>query len=207
MRRGPLRLMLFDRTCTGKRLRPGLSHAWWAGSHVYRGLSRFDASHGVSCWEDGLEWLATTHPDREIAEIQYWGHGHWGELFVDRKGLTAEALLPTHPLHRKLEAIRERMVPEHLWWFRTCEAFGAVRGQEFARRFTDFFGGRAAGHTYIIGIWQSGLHSLRAGEVPTWSTQEGLSRGTAESPVEALWSRRREPNTIHFLNGKIPEGY
>lgn len=207
MRPGPLRLMLYDRTCTGKRMRPGLSHAWWAGSHLYRGLSRFDATHGVTSWEEGLEWLATVLPGRLIAEIQYWGHGHWGELFVARQGLTVEALRPAHPLHRHLEAIRERMIPDHLWWFRTCEAFGAARGHDFARRFTDFFGGRAAGHTYIIGVWQSGLHSLRAGEIPRWPVDEGLSRGTADCPVEALWSRRQAPNTIHFLSGRIPDGY
>lgn len=207
MRPRPLRLMLFDRTCTGSRLGPGLSHAWWGGGHLYRLMRRFDAWHGVTGWDEGLAWLATAGGDREIGEIQYWGHGKWGELFVAREGLTADALRPTHRLHRHLAAIRERLVPDHLWWFRTCEAFGAEPGQDFARRFTDFFGGRAAGHTYIIGLWQSGLHSLRAGDVPTWSTTEGLSRGTAATPVEALWSRRREPNTVHFLTGAIPDGY
>jgi hypothetical protein len=207
MRTAPLRLMIYDRTCTGRRMRPGLSHAWWAGSHLYRGLSRFDATHGITSWAEGLQWLATALPDRPIAEIQYWGHGHWGELFVAREGLTAEALRPGHRLHDHLAAIRERLVPDHLWWFRTCEAFGAAKGHDFARRFTDFFGGRAAGHTYIIGVWQSGLHSLRAGEIPQWPIEEGLSRGTAECPVEALWSRRRAPNTIHFLSGRIPEGF
>lgn len=207
MRSAPLRLMLFDRTCSGKRLRPGLSHAWWTGGHLYRMMRRFDAWHGTDTWDDGLAWLASVARDRPIAEIQYWGHGKWGELFVDRQGLGADALQPCHPLHRHLAAIRERLVPDHLWWFRTCEAFGAARGQDFARRFTDFFGGRAAGHTYIIGLWQSGLHSLRAGEVPTWPTGEGLSRGTPDAPLEALWSRRREPNTVHFLSGQIPDGY
>lgn len=207
MRAEPLRLMLFDRTCTGRSMRPGLSHAWWAGGHLYRGLRRFHAWHGVDDWQSGLEWLATALPDRPIAEIQYWGHGKWGELFVAREGLSADVLRPGHRLHSHMEAIRERLVPDHLWWFRTCEAFGAARGQEFARRFTDFFGGRAAGHTYIIGLWQSGLHTLRAGEAPTWPADEGLSRGTPEHPAEALWSRRREPNTIHFLSGTIPAGY
>lgn len=207
MRTAPLRLMLFDRTCTGPRMRPGLSHAWWTGGHLYRALRRFDAWHGVESWEDGLAWLASVHGERPITEIQYWGHGKWGELFVAREGLSAEALRPTHRLHRHLEAIRERLVPEHLLWFRTCEAFGAERGQDFARRVTDFFGGRAAGHTYIIGLWQSGLHCLRAGEAPTWPVTEGLAQGTPERPEAALWSARRHPNTIHFLNGRIPEGF
>jgi hypothetical protein len=207
MRAEPLRLMLFDRTCTGRRMRPGLSHAWWAGGHLYRGMRRFHASHGVDDWESGLQWLAGVHPDRPIAEIQYWGHGKWGAAFVAGEALDADALAPSGRLRPRLEGLRAQLAPDALVWFRTCETFGAARGQEFARRFTDFFGGRAAGHTYIIGLWQSGLHTLRAGDVPTWSVDEGLSRGTPEHPVEALWSRRREPNTIHFLSGTIPAGY
>lgn len=207
MRDEPLRLMLFDRTCRGGRASPGLSHAWWAGGHLYRGLRRFHAWQGVSTWEEGLRWLAEVHPGREVAEIQYWGHGKWGELFVAREGLSAAALRPGHRLHRHLEAIRERLAPDPLWWLRTCEAFGAGPGQDFARRFTDFFGGRAAGHTFIIGLWQSGLHCLRAGEAPTWPVTEGLAQGTPERPEAALWSARRHPNTIHFLNGRIPAGF
>lgn len=207
MREQPLRLMLYDRTCTGRRLRPGLSHAWWAGGHVYRGLRRFDAWYGCETWEEGLTWLARVQPTRPIGEVQYWGHGKWGELFVAREGLSDAALRPGHRLHDLLVEIRARSVAEPLWWFRTCEAFGARRGQDFARRFTDFFGGRAAGHTYIIGGWQSGLHSLRAGEVPGWSPEEGLSEGTADDPVKAEWSRRGAPNTIHFLSGSIPADY
>ena len=53
----------------------------------------------------------------------------------------------------------------------------------------------------------SGLHSLRAGEIPRWSADEGLSQGTAECPTQAHWSRKRAPNTIHCLTGQIPAGY
>ena len=87
------------------------------------------------------------------------------------------------------------------------ETFGAAPGHDFARRLTDFLGCRAAGHTYIIGGWQSGLHSLAPGEQPAWSPHEGLKLGPPEAPREALWSRRSAPNTIHFLSGKVPAGY
>lgn len=204
----PLRLMIYDRTCTGPRLRPGLSHAWSTGAVLYRRMQRLDATFGARTWGEALAWLAQVEPTRRIAEVQFWGHGKWGRAMIDRQSFDASALQPGHALHRDLAAVRERLSgPEALWWFRTCETFGARPGHDWARRLTDFLGCRAAGHTYIIGVWQSGLHSLRPGEAPTWSVEEGLKAGTTEDPKEAYWSRRREPNTIHCLSGQVPAGY
>jgi hypothetical protein len=209
MHAAPLRLMIYDRTCTGPRMRPGLSHAWMTGGLLYgHMLRRLHAWHGARTWAEALAWVAQLQPDRPIAEVQFWGHGKWGRAYIERDPLDGSALLPGHPLHASLCAIRERLVgPEALWWFRTCETFGAVPGQDFARRLTDFLGCRAAGHTYIIAGWQSGLHSLRPGEVPLWSVTEGLKAGSPEDPREALWSRRREPNTVHCLSGQVPAGF
>lgn len=205
----PLRLMIFDKTCTGPKLRPGLSHAWWTGGVLYgRLLRRLHAWHGAASWAEALAWVATVQPHRPIAELQFWGHGKWGRAYIGRDLLDAGALRSDHPHHAALAAIRERLVgPEALWWFRTCETFGAAPGQAFAQGLTDFLGCRAAGHTYIIGGWQSGLHSLRPGEVPTWSPLEGVKSGPPEDPREALWSGRRAPNTIHCLSGQVPAGY
>ena len=72
----PLRLMVFDRTCTTRGV--GLSTAWWAGSGLYRALGRLDATRGVGSWREAFHWLATYEASRPIAEIQYWGHGRWG---------------------------------------------------------------------------------------------------------------------------------
>lgn len=205
----PLRLMIYDRTCTGPRLRPGLSHAWMSGGLLYgHVMRRLDGWQGARSWAEALAWAAQVEPDRKIAELQFWGHGKWGCAFIERDRLDAEALVPGHPLHASLVALRERLVgPEALLWFRTCETFGALPGQDLARRLTDFMGCRAAGHTYIIGGWQSGLHSLGPGEAPGWSATEGLKAGTPAAPTEALWSRRRAPNTIHCLSGQVPAGY
>lgn len=209
MRAEPLRLMIYDKTCTGPRLRPGLSHAWGTGGALYgRLLRRLHAWRGASSWSEALGWLAAVQRDRPIAEVQYWGHGKWGRAVIDRESLDASALAPGHALHRDLTAVRERLVgPEALWWFRTCETFGAAPGHDWARRLTDFLGCRAAGHTYIIAGWQSGLHSLAPGAAPTWALDEGLKAGTIEAPREAFWSKRSAPNTIHCLSGRVPAGY
>lgn len=201
--------MVYDRTCTGRPLLPGLSHAWGSGAWLYRMLGRFDAHFGAATWAEALGWLAEVQAGRTIGEIQYWGHGKWGRALIDRKGLGIDALDPEHELHADLLRIRERLdrQGEPLWWFRTCELFGAEPGHAFAREWTRFFDCRAAGHTFIIGHWQSGLHSLRAGEDPSWSVHEGLADGTPEEPTKAHWSGVRRPNTISFLHGAIPSGF
>lgn len=204
-----LRLMVYDRTCRGRTGLPGLSHAWWAGAKLYRTLRRLDAHHGVGSWEEALEYLASFRPDQPLAEVQYWGHGKWGGARVGAQVLDRRVLDTTHPLHSRLAAVRDRMLPrgQAQWWFRTCETFGARPGQQLAIELAEFFDARVAGHTYIIGHLQSGLHTLAPGQRPTWSDQEGLLEGSPDEPRRARWSRLRAPNTITCLRGTIPAGY
>jgi hypothetical protein len=200
--------MVFDRTCRGRALLPGLSHVWGTGQHLYRALGRLDAAHGAASWGEALEWLAAHEAPAPIAEIQFWGHGRWGLARVGDEVLDARSLESGHPHRPALERIRQRLLPgaEGLWWFRTCETFGRAAGHDFARRWSDFLRCRTAGHTYVIGWWQSGLHSLLPGATPTWSPEEGLAPGR-EAPTIALPSRPGAPNTITCLHGTIPSGY
>jgi hypothetical protein len=203
----PLRLLVYDRTCVGMPV--GLSSAWATGAALYRALGRLDAVQGVGSWAEALEWLAACEPDRPISEIQYWGHGRWGRVLVDRDPLDVRSLSPSHPLHGKLEAVRQRLIPggEALVWLRTCEAFGAAAGLDFARRLADFFGSRVAGHTHIIGALQSGLHGLRPGHTPDWSPEEGIAEGSAENPLRALHSIPGRPRTITCFDGAVPPSW
>jgi hypothetical protein len=167
-----LKLMLFDRTCKGRGPMPGLSNVWGAGRHLYRALGRLDASYGASTWADALDWLADVSPGRPIAEIQFWGHGHWGNALIDRESLDVRALERGHEHHDRLVRVRERFLPgdRGLWWFRTCETFGTSAGHDFARRWSRFFGCRAAGHTYVIVFGASGCEG------------SALSRGRPRGP-------------------------
>ena len=204
----PLRLMIYDDTCRGRPMRPGLTHSWMAGALLYRGLGRLDRWRGVRNWEEALRWLATVEPARPIAEIQFWGHGKWGRANIDGQPLDIHALRPGHPLHEPLRVVRDRLTgPDALWWFRTCETFGCQPGHQFASAWTDFHGCRAAGHTFIIGPWQSGLHTLMPGQEPDWDPTEGLLEGSIEAPQRALWSGPRQPNTITCLHGAVPAGF
>ncbi len=204
-----LRLMVYDRNCRGRKARPGLSHAWWAGAKLYRSLGRLDAYRGVDSWEEALEWLAEYREQEPLAEVQYWGHGKWGSARVRDQHFDRSALEPGHALHSRLAAVRDRLLPgdQGLWWFRTCETFGARPGQRFADELSDFFDSRVAGHTFIIGHVQSGLHSILPGQRPEWSENEGLREGSPDEPKEAYWSRWRAPNTITCLRGDVPTGY
>jgi len=205
----PLRLMIYDRTCRGHPLLPGLSHAWGAGGLLYRGMGRIDACRGVESWDEAFAWIAEHEPNRPIAEVQYWGHGRWGAPRAGTQVLRQQSLVRSNPLRTGLDRVARRMLPgEHgLFWFRTCESFGARCGHDFAAAFADAIGCRAAGHTYIIALWQSGLHSLLPGDRPRWSADEGLVEGTADDPQRAAWSRARAPHTISFLHGRIPDGF
>lgn len=202
----PLRLVVYDRT---QRERPprALGLAWQAGTHLYRGLGRIDAAYGARSFDDAFDWLACHAPDRPIAELQFWGHGKWGRILIHGESLDRRALSPTHRLEFGLAAFRERLVPGALVWFRTCETLGANSGQDFARALGDYLGARIAGHTFVIGYFQSGLHTLAPGAAPDWLPAEGLSRGTPEAPEAALTSGPRQPNTVTCWDGRIPDGF
>jgi hypothetical protein len=208
-----LRLMVFDSTCVHPAARLGLTTTWQVGARLYGALGRIDAWRGVTSWTEALCWLAETHPGQPIAEVQYWGHGHFGSAVTaggkgPEKVLDARALVPGHVLHDDLLAVRERLSPKGLWWFRTCQTFGTERGHAFAQAFTAFLGRRAAGHTHIIGPWQSGLHSLLPGEAPTWSTAEGTTGElTPRGTPKAKWSTPWAPRTINCLDGAVPAGW
>lgn len=197
-----LRLLFYDDTCRTSRFGLGLTHSWIAGARFYGAMGKFHAAQGFTDWDSALDWLVEVERDAKIDEIQFWGHGKWGKLFIDGAPLTADWLTEDP----RAAQIRDRLSgPEALWWFRTCETFGAETGHDFARRWTEFFEANAAGHTYIIGPLQSGLHALRPGDEPTWSTFEGLDEGSPEQPTKALWSIPGAPNTISCLRPTLPK--
>ena len=201
-----LRLVVYDAT---QQRRPprSLGLSWRYGTYLYRALGRVDAAYGARSFADALSWLGRFEPARPIRELQFWGHGKWGRIFIDAEVLDRGVLAPGHAHHRAFQVVRERLAGDALLWFRTCETLGARAGQDFAMALSDATGARVAGHTYVIGYFQSGLHCLRPGAAPSWSSAEGLARGSAEAPESALASSPSAPNTVTCLAGRIPEGF
>ncbi len=202
----PLRLLVYDATQQARSPR-ALGLAWHAGSYLYRGLGRIDAAYGARNWADAFEFLATYGSGRSLGEFQFWGHGKWGRALIQGESFDRRALASSHALFPRLTAVRERLEPGALVWFRTCETLGAQAGQDFARALADHLGARIAGHTFVIGVFQSGLHSLSPGASPSWSVSEGIASGTPDRPERALSSGPGRPNTVTCFDGVVPEGY
>lgn len=198
-----MRALVYDRTCL--RTGGGLSFAWSAGSGLYRGLGRIDAARGVASWGEALDWLASC--DEPIDELQYWGHGTWGCARVAAESLDVRSLARGHVHRAGLDALRAKLAPDALVWFRTCETFGAQSGIAFAEQLAEFLGARVAGHTYVIGFHQSGLHGLAPGRRADWAPDEGLLEGTPAAPVRARSSRPWAPRTITCLAGRVPPAW
>lgn len=201
-----LRLVVYDAT-QRKRTPRLLGLSWQYGTQLYRALGRIDAAHGARGFASAFEWLRSHRPTQPIEEVQFWGHGKWGRLFVDREVLDRSVVSPNHRHHAAFQAVRERLMPNALLWFRTCETLGAQLGRDFASALGDATGARVAGHTFEIGFFQSGLHLLRPGTTPHWPATEGLASGSAEQPERALPSTPDAPNTITCLTGEVPPGF
>jgi hypothetical protein len=201
-----LRLMVYD--VTQKQRQPAaLGYSWQYGSYLYRGLGRIDAARPAHGFAQALAWLGHYEASRPIQELQFWGHGKWGRCFIGQESLDRSVLREGHEHYAAFQRFRERLTPDALLWFRTCETLGAEPGQDFAAALGDATGARVAGHTFVIGFFQSGLHCLRPGQRPHWSSSEGLSRGTPSAPLGAYGSSPSAPNTITCLDGVIPDGF
>lgn len=201
-----LRLVVYDATQQERPPR-ALGLSWRYGTFLYRGLGRVDATYGARSFADAFEWLKKVSANRPVGELQFWGHGKWGRIFIAAEALDRSVLEPAHVHHGALRELTERLTPDALLWFRTCETLGAHAGRDFAKALGDATGARVAGHTYEIGYFQSGLHCLRPGTRPSWPEDEGLARGSAERPERALGSSPSAPNTVTCLTGQIPEGF
>lgn len=191
--------MIYDRTAGG------LSLAWAAGSKLYRARGLIDRALGARSWSEALSFLERTEPERGVAEVQFWGHGKWGDARIGSELLDSGTLARGHPVGDGLRRVGRRLEPGALFWFRTCETVGARAGRAFAQAFASELGCRVAGHTFIIDALQSGLHALAPGGEPDWDPGEGVLEGTPERPLRARRSSPSAPRTITCFEGRLPD--
>ncbi len=198
MSRPGLRLLVYDRGAGA------LSWAWATGARLYRTSGFIDRARGATSWGEALEFLETVEPTLGVAEIQFWGHGKWGDARFGDETLAVGSFERGHPHAGRLRRVARRFESDPLFWFRSCETLGARAGQEFGRVIAAELGCRVAGHTYVIDVLQSGLHALRPGAAPDWDPGEGIERGTPERPLSALRSSADAPRTITCFEGRLP---
>jgi hypothetical protein len=194
-----IRLMTYDDTDWAGE---GLTTSWFAGGKLYKLFRTLDLVRPASSWREAFDWLSTVEPDKKIDVWQFWGHGSPGSVYIDGTPLTADALIPGHQFHNDLLVLKDRLHSNSLVWFRTCSTFNGRIGKKFAVDLANFLGCRVAAHTFIIGPFQSGLHSIKPGQEPSWSDDEGRN-----SKGESLMSMPWYTNTITCLHGNVPKGW
>lgn len=183
-----------------------LTFSFINGGKFYKMFRGIEKHAGFDSWTSALEWLATVEPNKKISSIQFWGHGAPATIAINDERLGISSLNVNSKYYSLLKSIKERLNPDSLIWLRSCNCFTGKRGKIFAQNLANFFGCTVAGHTFIVGPWQSGLHTLRPGEIPTWSDTEGYKLNK-EGVLEKVWSLPWSPNTIFCLTGKIPENW
>lgn len=169
--------------------------SWAFGARLYKTLGFVHHVVAARSWVDGLQRCYAIAQKFKIDEIQFWGHGWPGLLFVNK-----QELLPVTEHRLLLEGLGKSLEPDALMWFRTCSSFAGVGGHVLARNIAATLGHRVAGSTYIIGApWHSGQHSVRPGAIPSWSIHEGL-----DSAGEPRKSFKTAPNTLLFASMALP---
>lgn len=218
----PLRLVVYDQTDVAPLSLPrierasdgtahgtgGLSRWWRVGAAMHRGVLRADGTRGVSSFAEALEWATSIARQRgaKLGELQVWGHGGWGQMTLGRTRLDRDALARSSEISAALDALRDVLADDALLWLRCCSAFGEREGRAFGAALADRVRARVAGHTFIIGVFQSGTHSIAPGQEPTWDPEEGIERGAAGLAC-AMTSTPKAPNTIGCLRLGFPGGW
>lgn len=191
-----LRLIIYDRVCPST-----VAKTWGPGARLYKLFGRVDDVYGASSWPEAFNWLAYKGHTRPIKEVQFWGHGGWGFARIGGDRLSAQRT----EYKDYLRAVKDCMLPDGIFWFRTCQSFGSSIGQNFAKFMAKELGCTVAGHTYLIHLWHSGLRTFSPDQWAfDWSAKEGLKEGLPAYPTVPKKAAPWAPRTISFLNTRIP---
>lgn len=196
--------MIYDKT---KWAGEQLISSWWAGGQLYKFFRKIDVCVGVESWDEALDWLINVEPTKKIEMIQFWGHGSPGAIYINGEVLNTNALRTNNPLYSKMIKVRSRLAKDATIWLRACSVFQGTRGAFFSKRWAQFFGCKIAAHTFVIGPWQSGLHTLVPGQEPYWPLDEGVAQDNGYSGSGSQMSGPFKPNTIFCLRGDIPKDW
>jgi hypothetical protein len=168
-----------------------LALSWRIGCFLHKLFGKLDAYHAATSWDDAFEWLLKQ--DSQLTSVQYWGHGGAGNVWLAGKYVERSAF-------KKLAG---KIAPSGVLWFRTCNTFRGLAGYTFSKSLSETLGCTIAGHTRTIGVFQSGLHTLKPGEEPRWSIDE-KDEGP---PLLSQSGLQLGNNTIFCLRATIPEGW
>ena len=193
-----LDIMIYDSSdWAGKELR----FSWVTGGKFYRMFRSLEHHSGFDSWTEALKWILSVEPERKINSIQFWGHGSPGRVWINGESLSARSVLATSDHRQLLLKLKQRLDKNSVVWFRSCNVFSGQEGHLFAKVISKMLECKVASHTYIVGPWQSGLHTIRPDEEPNWDVDEGIDDG--KKLMSLPWS----PNTVFCLTSEIPKGW
>lgn len=168
-----------------------LKTSWFLGCWIQKLFGRVDEYYGAESWTHATNWLLTR--PSTLLSVQYWGHGSPGTVWL------AGVSLPTDEF---ITALRLKVVPGSVVWWRTCSTFQGIGGHEFSKKLADGLNCTIAAHTRIIGPVQGGLHTRKPNSEPSWPITEG-EPPTSWWPSHMSWG----PNSVFCLTTKIPDGW
>lgn len=198
-----LDIMIYDSSdWAGKQLR----FSWITGGKFYKWFRGVEHHAGFSDWLEAIDWILSVEPNRKINSIQYWGHGSQGKVWMNGSAMSVRSFVEASEINKKLNLLKQRLTPESVIWFRCCNVFAGNEGKIFSITSSNFFNCKIAAHTYIVGPWQSGLHTLKPFQRPSWPINEGLEV-QPDGKIKKLWSTPWAPNTVFCLSNKIPEDW
>lgn len=168
-----------------------LALTWRIGCFLHKLFGKLDAYYGATSWNDAFAWLE--RQPAPLVSVQYWGHGSPGNVWLAGKFVERSSF----------KRLAGKISPDGVLWFRTCSTFQGIAGHSFSAYLTQILNCTVAGHTRIIGVLQSGLHTRKPGEEPRWAVTEANEGWPIF--VQAGW--QLGTNTIFCLRATIPEGW
>jgi Domain of unknown function (DUF4347) len=186
-----MRVAIYDKKPGSGFNQAFLCLTWKIGCFLHKLFGKLDAYYGAESWEDAFKWLET-RPGL-LTSIQYWGHGSPGcvwlaQINVDRS---------------QFKRLVTKVTPNTVLWFRTCSTFQGQKGFDISEYLTKLLGCTVAAHTRTIGILQSGLHTRKPNQPPSWPVTEGDDGPKWAVSVGLQFGN----NTIFCLRASIPKGW
>lgn len=168
-----------------------LALTWKIGCFLHKLFGKLDDYHAAGSWEEAFAWLES-RPGL-LASIQYWGHGSPGCVWLAQVNLDRS----------QFKRLVTQVPPNAVLWFRTCSTFQGQRGYDISDYLTKLLNCTVAGHTRVIGVFQSGLHTRKPGQAPSWPLDESDGGPAWMVSLGLQWGT----NTIVCLRASVPEGW
>lgn len=165
--------------------------SWKVGSKVFSPY--FDKILAVKSWDDCYAQLSQL--EEKYDEVQFWGHGTPGFIYVNKQPSTADFWL----------TLAKKLNKNAVVWLRVCSFAATSLGKTMMSQISKTLNAKLIAHTYSVGQWgcQSGARAVTPTNSAKWSSDEGVDRG--QSPFKLLPSAPWIPNTVLVLTMKPPE--